>query len=406
MKTPLSNVRQPKKFDFILLTILILIFIGSLIAIYSSFPLMAAKISPMGTLLKQAAFYILGFIIILAIMYVGNDNLYDFAIIGYKITMFALIYLLLGKWFGNLPVIKYLFYFVHTANGATSWLVFPGIGTVQPSEFMKIILIIITAYVIKNHNEEKIDDSFESDLSLFMQVLKWALPPMILILLQPDTGVCLIIAFSLALMLACSGIRKEWIIGACLLVVIALGIFFYLFYFNQSLFSKIFGSGYKTRRIYGWLEAEERSTGDGMQLYTALLALGSAGISGHGVQSEIIPLLEPHTDFIFAVIGLNYGFIGCAITIILCMALDLRLCVIAFRTKNSIEKVMIIGFVGMLIFQQIQNIGMVCGLLPITGITLPLFSAGGSSLLSYMIAFGIIMNASAKAKKLSDYIYD
>ena len=79
---------------------------------------------------------------------------------------------------------------------------------------------------------------------------------------------------------------------------------------------------------------------------------------------------------------------------------------IATRSKSRIDKMMIAGFIGMLIFQQVENIGMVIGLLPITGITLPMISYGGSSLLSYMICFGIIFNASSKAKRLSDYVYE
>lgn len=405
MKHSLSKVKQPKKFDFILLTILVLIFIGSLIAIYSSFPLLPGYLNGYTVLLKQIVFYILGFIIILSIMYVGNDHLYEFAVIGYKIVMGTLIYLILAKYLKS--YIPFVFNFANDVNGAFSWLIFPVIGTIQPSEFMKIILIIITAYTIKDHNDNKQFDSFESDIELFIKVLKWAIPPMFLILIQPDTGICIIIAFSLALMIACSGIRKEWIYACVILVTAALGIFFYLFYYQPDLFADLFNvsTSYKMKRIYGWLQVEQRANGDGMQLYTALLALGSSGLTGHGIQSDAISLLEPHTDFIFAVIGLGFGFIGCLIVIGLCLALDLRLCIIALRSKNSIEKVMIIGFIGMLIFQQLQNIGMVCGLLPITGITLPLISAGGSSLLSYMIAFGIVMNASMKAKKLSDYVY-
>ena len=97
--------------------------------------------------------------------------------------------------------------------------------------------------------------------------------------------------------------------------------------------------------------------------------------------------------------------IGSLLILGLCLALDLRLISIATFSKNNFEKYYICGILGMLLFQQVENIGMIIGLLPITGITLPLISYGGSSLLSYMLAFGIVMNASVKAKKGSEYIY-
>ncbi len=404
MKHSLSRVKQPKKFDFVLTAILVLIFISSIIAIYSAFPQIPIYLNGPSLLMKQIQFYLIGFILILIIIYIGNDNIYDFAVLGYKIILVMLIYLflsmLLRRFTGNdLPLASYV-------NGATSWYDFPLLGSFQPSEFMKVILIVICAQVIKDHNQDKTDDSFESDIQLFIKVAKWAVPPMALIYFQPDTGICIIIAFSLLLMLACSGIRKEWLLYGSILAFVAVAIFLFIYYTNQSLFTSLFGSSYKMDRIYGWLDVEKYPNGAGHQLYKSLLAIGSSGWFGHGIQSTAITIPEPQTDFIFAVIGLGFGYVGCLVVIGLCAALDIRLGIIAVRSKNNVEKLIVTGFLGMLIFQQIQNIGMVVGLLPITGITLPLISAGGSSILSYMLAFGIIMNASAKAKKLSDYVYD
>ena len=138
----------------------------------------------------------------------------------------------------------------------------------------------------------------------------------------------------------------------------------------------------------------------------ALLVLGSAGVTGHGIGQSLVAIPEAQTDFIFSVIGQSWGLLGTLFILALCLALDLKLCNIAINCKNMVEKYFIIGIIGILLYQQVQNIGMIVGLLPITGITLPLISYGGSSLLSYLIAFGIILNASSKAKKLSDYVYD
>lgn len=407
MKMSLSRVKQPKRFDFMLSLLLILIFISSIIAILASSPLLPVYLNGTTQALKQIQFYILGFIVIIAIMYVGNDNLFEWAKLGYKIVLGLLIYLFINS------ILMKVFHkpedilpFCNTVNGATSWLNIPLFGTLQPSEFMKVILIIISAYIIREHNENKVIDSFESDIELFIEILKWITPPLILILIQPDTGIFMIITLVILIMLACSGIRREWMIYTTVIIAVAAILFFYLFYFQPSIFASIFGNSYKTDRIYGWLQTEKFANSAGLQLYNSYLAIGSSGLFGHGFQSTALNYIpEAHTDFIFAIIGLNFGFVGCIFVVGLCFALDFRLYQIATRCNNHIEKMMVLGFMSMLLIQQIQNISMTIGLLPITGITLPLISYGGSSLLSYMIAFGIIFNVSAKAKKLSDYVY-
>ena len=205
-------------------------------------------------------------------------------------------------------------------------------------------------------------------------------------------------------MILCSGIRKEWFIVGASIAIAAVLIFLYLYFYQRPLLESLLG--YKLNRIDGWFYPEETYLNQGHQLYTALLALGSAGFSGVGLQPHTIAISEANTDLIFVVFGQTFGWIGSMFLLVLCFALDFRIYRILTTTKNMNEKYMLIGFLGMIVFQQIQNIGMVIGLLPITGITLPFISYGGSSLLSYFIALGFILNASAKAKKLSDYVYE
>lgn len=407
MRKELLRVKEPKKFDFMLITILVVMAVTSFVAIYSAFELITTE-NPTVLLLKQVMWYGVGFLALAMMMYLGNDAIFSFAKIAYWIMLAALIYLFISKFvvsrfFGyeqNLP-------FVRPINGATSWFQLPG-GSFQPSEFMKVILIMITAGVIDEHNSSKVLDSYESDLQLFWKVICWALPPLILIFLQPDTGICIIIVISLAVMLMCSGIKSIWIIGGFALVLLLLGGFFYLYFFNNSLLTSLFGADslYKLDRIKGWLDPESDILSTGNQLYTALMAMGSAGITGHGMQLNLVNIPEAQTDFIFAVIGQSFGLIGTLFVIGLCLFLDLKLLRIASLSKITKEKYYITGILGMLLFQQIQNIGMISGLLPITGITLPFISYGGSSLLSYFLAIGVVMNTSAKAKKLSDYVYE
>lgn len=408
MKQELLQVKEPKHYDFVLITILLLMAFTSILAIYSAFELITNE-SPTLLLVKQIMWYVLGFIVMAMIMYLGNDMIFSYVKKAYWIMLGALIYLFISKYvvsrlFGyehNLP-------FVTPINGATSWFQFPGIGSFQPSEFMKVILIIITAGITDEHNAEKVIDTYESDIQLFIKVLRWAVPPLILILVQPDTGVCLIIFIALAVMLMCSGIKNLWIFTGLGIVALFLGGFFYLYFYNNDLLVSLFGENslYKLDRIKGWLDPESDILQTGNQLYTALLAMGSAGLKGHGLQAYVVKIPEAQTDFIFAVIGQSFGLIGTLSVVLLCLGLDIKLLRIATLTKTTRDKYYITGVLGMLLFQQFQNIGMIIGLLPITGITLPFISYGGSSLLSYFIALGLIMNTSTKAKKLSDYVYE
>lgn len=399
MKMDLSKARNPIKFDYLLFMFLLLMGFASLISIYSSFGLIGEAVG-IQNLTKQTGFYILGFIAIGIIMYLGNDSMLDFAKIAYWILMVCLVILLIGHVYYSITGNSRLFGIINTVNGATSWFDFPFIGSFQPSEYMKIVLIIMTAGIIDKHNKDKTTDSYEMDFSLFIEVAKWALPPIILILLQPDTGIVLVIGISLLAMIICSGIKRQWLIILGVVIGVALTLFLYMYFFHFDTLNSLIGgtNGYKLKRITSWLNPESDINGQGMQLYTALMVLGSAGLSGHGAGLNLVAIPEAHTDFIFAVIGQSWGLIGCLFILALCAGLDIHLCRIATNCKNMFEKYLICGVLGMLLYQQIQNVGMICGLLPITGITLPLISYGGSSMLSYLVVFGIIMNASVRNK--------
>ncbi len=396
MKLGLSKEKSSDKFDYVLLALLILMAITSCIAIYASFGIIGTS-KGMHYLSRQIIWLTASFIVFGIMMYLGNDSLFQFAKYAYWFLMGCLIILFIFHiLYSKLHMNE--FFLIRTINGAVSWFTLPGFSF-QPSEFMKIILIIITAQIIDEHNKNKTIDSFELDFKLFIEIAKWALPPMLLILLQPDTGVVLIIGTSLLVMVLCSGIHKEWIwliIGVISICIITFGILYFL---NYDLLLSIIGkdNAYKLDRITSWLDPESNSSHEGYQQYLGLVSIGSAGIKGHGLHQILLKIPEAHTDYIFAIISQTWGLIGGGVIIFLCLSLDLYLCKIASSTTNMFEKYCIIGIIGMLLFQQIQNMGMIVGLLPITGITLPLISYGGSSLISYFIAFGIIMNSSLKS---------
>lgn len=380
MKLSPQYVKNKFNVDWVLALIFALYFVVSITSIYLASPLV---VSGLDTLVqKQILWYVTGFIIVAILIYLDPDIMYSLLKYAYWLFMFLLSLLIIGK---KLPVP-----FVHEINGAYAWFRFPGIGTFQPSEFMKIILILMVADVISKHNSEKIESSYSEDIQLFIKVLKVALPPLILIVLQPDTGIPLIIIMSIIAMVSVSGIKNAWILVGGGVVIGVFAIFLFIFFTNQQLLLSIFGDSYRLSRFYGWLETEKYVATWGGQLYQGLLVIGSAGLLGHPLGEAIIYFPEPQNDFIFAVIGQNFGLIGTIGVVLLSIILDIKLLSIAYHNDNQRNKIMVMGVLGMLLFQQVENMGMITGLLPITGITLPFISYGGSSLWSYMIPVAII----------------
>ena len=389
-KSSLTHERKKFYIDRTLVVILILMTISSMLAIFGSLPLLPQWKNGVELLVKQGIWYLIGYGFLIFLIFFGIDRLFTGIRVFYWILLGLLVLLLLDK-VVNLP-------FISEVNGTRAWFNFPGIGSIQPSEFMKIVLVIMTANVVHEHNQSKTEMSFSSDFSLFFRIAKFTLPPLLLIIFQPDTGIPIIIVIGILAMLAIGGVRREWIwLGAIAMITGLIGLVF-LFYKNPDILSTILGAGYKLNRFYGWLETEKYISSYGSQLYQGMLAIGSSGWLGHGLASKLVTILEPQNDFIFAVIGQDFGFFGTTAVLVMSLILDLKLAMIALQYPEPRERYMVAGLLGMLLFQQIQNMGMIVGLLPITGITLPLISAGGSSLLSFMLPLAIIFHMSSENK--------
>ena len=157
------------------------------------------------------------------------------------------------------------------------------------------------------------------------------------------------------------------------------------------MFISIFGTNF----FYRMDRLIDFKNGSGMQLTNALASIGSAGLFGYGFNKTPIYFPEPHTDFIFSVFTSNFGFVFSCLLILIILYFDIQLIILASKVEFK-NQLIISGILAMLIYQQIQNIGMNIGLLPITGITLPFISYGGSSLISYMIMIGLILNINKK----------
>ena len=363
------------KINFKILIPIILLSIISITTIYSA---MTYTSSSLGNLvLKQIFWYIIGWILVIILVKLKNEQIYHY-------TWFLYI-------FGNILLLGLLL-FAPEINNSKCWFVIPGVGNIQPSEFMKIFVMLAIATTTHNfrmdHDNPTIKDEFIYILKTFIIVLI----PSILTFLQPDTGAVIIYLVIYLSMLFVSGIRIRWFVIAGILLAILCSGFLFIYFFKENIFINIFGTSlyYRLDRIFNW------QTGSGLQLENALAAIGSAGLFGHGFNKTPIYFPESSTDFIFAVFASNFGLIGSLILISIIIFLDVNIILLAKKNILDTDKYVIAGIVGMLLFQQIQNIGMTVGLLPITGITLPFVSYGGSSLLSYMLIVGILLNISVK----------
>ncbi len=360
------------KVDIAILICLILFSIISVVTIGSAETLLVENSH---LILKQTLWYTAGFILILVIMFIGNNLIYKN---GWRLYILFTILLLLVLFFGT-PI-----------NNSKCWFKIPGIGNFQPSEFMKIILIIVLGNMINNFKEKYNNPTVKDEFIFLLKVLIVVLIPSLLTFLEPDTGVVLIYLLITFIMLFISGIRYRWFIIIFGLFGLIIGTILITYFLNTDLFIKIFGSSFFLRvdRLLDW------SSGSGYQLENGITSIGSGGLLGYGINKTPIYFPEPQTDFIFAVFANNFGFFGSLMLILLITFFDLRLIKLAVESPSNKNKYIMSGIIGMLIYQQLQNIGMTLGIMPITGITLPFISYGGSSLLSYMIIMGIILNIS------------
>jgi len=360
------------KIDISIILCIILFAFISIVTIGSAENLLAESSN---LVLKQIIWYIIGFIVVFFVMFIGNHLLYKNSWFLYA---FGVLLLILVLFFGK------------EINHARCWFQIKGIGTFQPSEFMKIILIITLGKMIDKFKTKYNNPTLMEEFKFLLKVAIVVGIPSVLTFLEPDTGVVLIYLLITIVMLFIAGIRYRWfgILFGILLGFIATVLITY--FINNDLFISIFGSSFFLRvdRLLDW------SSGIGYQLENGITSIGSGGLLGYGINNTPIYFPEPQTDFIFAVFANNFGFFGSTTLLVLLTFFDLKLVKLAIESPNNTNKYVISGIIGMLIYQQLQNIGMTIGIMPITGITLPFISYGGSSLISYMIMLGIILNIS------------
>ena len=269
-----------------------------------------------------------------------------------------------------------------SGGGARRWIAL-GPVAIQPSEFVKLGLIITLA----RHLHRQVGEHPLPVRSILMAALLFGLPAA-LILKQPDLGTVIALGISVAALLLIAGFRLRLVfVIAAVLVPVAPQVWKHL-------------KPYQQRRVMTFIDPNADPLGAGYHIIQSKIAIGSGMLEGkgylHGTQNRLNFLPEQHTDFIFSVFAEEWGFLGAGVLVTLYCALLLRCIVVATRARDSFGALLAFGLTAMLFGQVLVNIAMATGSLPVVGITLPFFSYGGSSLLSSMIAIGLLLNVSMR----------
>ena len=272
--------------------------------------------------------------------------------------------------------------------GGNSWI---SLGPVsfQPSEIVKIIYIICFAAQLSKAEDDDINRP--GNILMF---LAHAGIILILILLQPDFGTAMVFAAVFFGMLFTAGLSFKYIAGAA---IAGAGIIPLVWMFLLK--------SYQKDRIMVFLNPELDPMVSGYQVIQSKIAVGSGGFGGmglfKGIQTQLGYIPAKHTDFIFAVAGEELGFIGSVFIVAILIFIVFRCFYVAANAKNSLGRFIAVGVGCMFLAQSFENIGMTIGIMPVTGITLPFFSYGGSSLITNMIAIGLVQNVYVRRKTLN-----
>lgn len=267
-------------------------------------------------------------------------------------------------------------------RGASRWI---EIGTIriQPSELIKPFLALLLAWCLSR--------SSQFTYHAFFQALALFIPPIVLIFQQPDLGNVLVYVTMFVIMILLAGIPRKMVMFGSVGFTVLLPVFWLLM------------RDYQRSRIVTFLNPHIDPVGAGYNALQAIIAIGSGrwfgqGL-GRGTQSHLLFLPEYHTDFVFASLGEELGFIGAGLVLVFYTVLLARLLYIGCTTASALSRLFVIGIFSQLFIQVFINIGMNVGVVPITGITLPLVSYGGSSIISTFLSLGMIASVNANRRQ-------
>ena len=357
-----------KNIEWIVLICVILLIIIGIVALYS-----ATYETSKEELQKQIIWLLISIPIAIIVTCVNYEVISKISPIFYVIFLILLVVVL----------------FTDSVNGASSWF---NIGPVsfQPSEFAKIFVILTFSYVITKI-QERGRDQISRPTRLFLALLVVAIP-VLLIVKQPDYGTALAYLVATICILFAAGIKKRYIIITILIISISAPL---LYFFVLPEHAKT--------RIDVYLNPNLDPRGSGYNVLQSKLAIGSGQLFGMGYlkgnQTQLGFLYPKTTDFIFSVIGEEFGFVATAGIVILYVVLITKAIYIAKTAKDDLGSYIAAGISGIFLFHMAENIGMTLGLLPITGVPLLFISYGGSSMITSFICIGLLLNISGNRKK-------
>lgn len=332
---------------------------------------------------NQIVNYVVGFVALIVMMLIDYRYLNQFSSIFYGI---------------GLALLAGLFIYGQATNNILAWYNL-GFFNLQPAEFMKLFVILTVSSWFAKKKEQEIE------LVAFYQLWPFFVlfgVPFLLIVLQPDLGNALVFTGIFFSVMVVTGVRGRHFAYIGGMIAAGVGVLTYIYFAHNDLFFKII-KPYQWRRLTEFISDDVDRLDQGYQLSQSLIAIGSGTLQGKGVEAEtlvknkMVPVSE--SDFIFSVIGETFGFIGGSLLILLFFLLIYRMIRIAMTTDDLFASYVISGIIGMFVFQIFENIGMTIGIMPITGITLPFISHGGSSLLTNMAAVGIVLGIGMRRRK-------
>lgn len=366
-----TTLRLLKQIDWKLIAIVLTIFIFGIIVLSSA--TLTQQTGNYSQIYKQIFAFLLGVALIIFILFFD----YNF----------------LGKYYKELYIISLILLFIVLIpgigverGGARSWL---NLGPLdfQTSELVKLTFILSYAKIV-----EKKKDNLDT-LKDIIPVLIYAVPFIGLLFAQPDLGTAIVFICIIFGMLFTAGLNTKLIMRCLIVVVVSLPIMY------------MFMADHQKERIQAFLNPDDPTLKGNYQVMQSMIAIGSGGITGKGLyegsqtQYQFLPVQD--SDFIYAVIGEELGVFGMSFVIIMFILFLMRLIYIAKEAKDFYGTLIVIGVMSMFAYQIIQNIGMTVALIPVTGVTLPFISYGGSSIMTSLANLGLVLNVGMRKKKIN-----
>lgn len=332
------------------------------------------------TYYSQMAWVVIGIFIMFAAAYVNID---------FFAGLYKQIYVL------NILLLVAVLLIGHSANGATRWIYFGPVG-IQPSEFSKLIMIFCLAKVIDKNRQ------WINNKNILVKVCIFTAIPLVLIQKQPSLSASLVLIAILAVEVFAAGLDYKYIsIAFAVIIPVLLFVIWDVLREDPILIDKILRP-HQITRILTFLKPEA-DPDNYYQTLKSISAIGSGQLMGKGLYegtlNQLSYLPEPYNDFIFSVIGEEFGFIGCVGVLVFQFFIVFRCALTAMNCRDSFLQLVAAGIAGMIAFQTFVNTGVATGILPNTGMSLPFVSYGGSSMWTNMASIGLVLNISLKRSK-------